>query len=123
MFQRLDLAKYTKRQRVSAFIIDETVMQIGSQHFWLWCWREPIHSSVFGIYITEKRNMVVAEKFIGSLLSMYGNHIIYTDGSTWYDETWNIIGLKHYLHSPFQKSLIERVNQNLKDRRESFDDY
>ena len=42
---------------------------------------------------------------------------------TWYDETWNIIGLKHYLHSPFQKSLIERVNQNLKDRIESFDDY
>ena len=24
-----------KRKRVSAFIIDETVIQIGSQHFWL----------------------------------------------------------------------------------------
>ena len=35
----------------------------------------------------------------------------------------NIIGLKYYIHSPFQKSLIERVNQNLKDRIESFDDY
>ncbi|MDX1373348.1 MAG: hypothetical protein R3321_12815, partial [Nitrososphaeraceae archaeon] len=34
-----------------------------------------------------------------------------------------IIGLKHYLHSPFQKSLMERVNQFLKDRIESFDDY
>ena len=31
--------------------------------------------------------------------------------------------IKNYLHSPFQKSLIERVNQNLKDRIESFDDY
>ena len=33
-----DLASYQiyKRKRVSAFIIDETVIQIGSQHFWLW---------------------------------------------------------------------------------------
>ncbi|HEX5185277.1 MAG TPA: hypothetical protein VFV86_00165, partial [Nitrososphaeraceae archaeon] len=42
---------------------------------------------------------------------------------TWYDEACNVIGLKHYLHSPFQKSLMERVNQYFKDRTESFDDY
>ena len=56
-----------KRKRVSAFIIDETVIQIGSQHFWLWFCIEPIHSSVLGIYISEERNMLVAEKFIHSL--------------------------------------------------------
>jgi putative transposase len=66
---------------------------------------EPIHSSVLGIYISEEKNMLVAEKFIRSLVSMYGNHIEYTVGGTWYDETWNIIRLKHYLHSPFQKSV------------------
>ncbi|HET7644010.1 MAG TPA: hypothetical protein VFK40_10920 [Nitrososphaeraceae archaeon] len=27
------------------------------------------------------------------------------------------------MHSPFQKSLMERVNQYFKDRTESFDDY
>ena len=32
-------------------------------------------------------------------------------------------GLKHYLHSPLEKSLIERVIQYFKDRVESFDDY
>jgi len=69
-----------KRKRVSAFIIDETVMQIGSQHFWLWFCIEPIHSSVLGIYISEKRNMLVAEKFIRSLDSQYGKHIVYNDG-------------------------------------------
>ena len=78
-------------------------MQIGSQHFWLWFCIEAMHSSVLGIYISEERNMVVAEKFIRSIVSMYGKHIVYTDGGTWYDETWIIIGLKHYLHSPFQK--------------------
>jgi len=67
--------------------------------------------------------MLVAEKFIRSLVSKYGKHTIYTGGGTWYDEACNIIGLKHYLHSPIQKSLMERVNQFLKDRIESFDDY
>ena len=78
-----------KRKRISAFIIDETVIQIGSQHFWLWFCTEPIHSSVLGIYISESRNMLVAEKFIRSLVSNYGKHTVYTDGGTWYDEAYN----------------------------------
>ena len=63
-------AKYPiyKRKRVSAFIIDETAIQIDSQHFWLWFCIEPIHSSVLGIYISKERNMLIAEKFITSLV-------------------------------------------------------
>ncbi|HEY6587982.1 MAG TPA: DDE-type integrase/transposase/recombinase [Nitrososphaeraceae archaeon] len=112
-----------KRKRVSAFIIDETVIQVGSQHFWLWFCIEPIHSSVLGIYISEGRNMLVAEKFIRSLVSNYGKHTVYTDGGTWYDEAYKILKLKHYLHSSIEKSLMERVNQYFKDRSENFDDY
>ena len=52
-----------KHKRISAFIIDETVIQIGNHHYWLWFCIEPIHSSVLGIYIYEERNMLVAEKF------------------------------------------------------------
>ena len=59
-----------KRKRVSAFIIDETVIQIGSQHFWLWFCIEPIHKTILGIYISEERNMLVAENFIRSLRNM-----------------------------------------------------
>src|SRR5512134_2757459 len=112
-----------KRKRVTAFIIDETVIQIGNQHFWLWIAIEPIHSSVLGIYISEERNMLVAENFIRSLVEKYGKHTVYTDGGTWYHEACSVIGLKHYLHSPLEKSLMERVNQYFKDRIESFDDY
>ena len=67
--------------------------------------------------------MLVAEKFIRSLVDKYGKHTVYTDGGTWYDEACNIIGLKHYLHSSLEKSLMERVNQYFKDRIECFDDY
>ena len=66
-----------KRKRVTAFIIDETVIQIGNQHFWLWICIEPIHSSVLGIYISEERNMLIAEKLIRSLVSNYGKHTVY----------------------------------------------
>jgi hypothetical protein len=48
---------------------------------------------------------------------------VYTDRGTWYDEECNMFGLKHYLHSSIEKSLMERVNQYLKDRIESFDYY
>ena len=34
--QRFGSLPIYKRKRVSAFIIDETVIQVGSQHFWLW---------------------------------------------------------------------------------------
>ncbi|MDR4512581.1 MAG: DDE-type integrase/transposase/recombinase [Nitrososphaeraceae archaeon] len=121
--QRFGSSRIYKRKRVTAFVIDETVIQIGNQHFWLWICIEPINSSVLGIYISEERNMFVAENFIRSLVSRYGKHTVYTDGGTWYNQACNVIGLKHYLHSPIQKSLMERVNQYLKDRIESFDDY
>ena len=71
-----------ERKRISAFIIDETVIQIGSQHFWLWISIEPVYSSVLGIYISEKRNMLIAEKFIRSLVEKYGRPTVYTDGGT-----------------------------------------
>jgi putative transposase len=121
--QRFGSLHVYKRKRISAFIIDETIIQIGNQHFWLWFCIEPIHRSVLGIYISEQRNMLVAEKFIHSLVEKYGRHTVYTDGGTWYDEACNVIGLKHYLHSPLEKSLMERVNQYFKDRIECFDDY
>jgi putative transposase len=73
---------------------------------------------VLGIYISEERNMLVAEKFIRSLVESYGKHTVYTDGGTWYPEACNVLRLKHYLHSPFQKSLMERVNQYFRQNRE-----
>jgi putative transposase len=123
--QKFGSSQIYKRKRVSAIIIDETVIQIGNQHFWLWFCIKLVHSSVLGIYISEmrERNILVAEKFIRSLVSNYGKHTVYTDGGTWYDEAYNVLRLKHYLHSSIEKNLMERVNQYFKDRTELFDDY
>ena len=66
-----------KRKRVSAFIIDETVIQIGNQHFWLWICIEPIHSSVLGIYISEERNICLLLRNLLDLLYQTMENILY----------------------------------------------
>jgi putative transposase len=71
---------------------------------------------VLGIYISEERNMLIAEKFIRSLIDKYGKHTVYTDGGTWYLQACTFLHLKHRLHSHLEKSLIERVVQYFKDR-------
>ena len=76
--QRFGSCQIYKRKRVTAFIIDETVIQIGNQHFWLWFCIEPVHSSVLGIYLSEERNMLVAEKFINiSCIKIRKTYCIY----------------------------------------------
>ena len=74
-------------------------------------------------YISEERNMFVAENFLRSLVSKYGKHTVYTVGGTCHPQACNFLHLKHRLHSPLEKNLIERVMQYFKDRTECFDDY
>ena len=67
--------------------------------------------------------MFVAEHFIQSLIRKYGEHPISTDGGTWYPQACKFLKIKHNLHSAFEKSIIERTIQYIKDRTECFDDY
>jgi hypothetical protein len=48
-------------------------------------YRTSTQFSTWNIHL-RRENMLVAEKFIQSLVSNYGKHIVYTDGGTWYDE-------------------------------------
>jgi putative transposase len=65
-------------KRVSAFLIDETMVQIGSDEAWLWIAIEPIHKQILGVYISRHRNMIVAESFLRSLVKVYGKHTVYS---------------------------------------------
>jgi len=66
--------------------------------------------------------MFVAERFI-SLIKIHGKHNISTDGGTWYRQTRKFLKIDHHLHSSYEKSIIERTMQYIKDRTEGFDDY
>ncbi|MDN5845028.1 MAG: hypothetical protein L0H53_02000 [Candidatus Nitrosocosmicus sp.] len=73
---------------------------------------------------SKERNMLIAERFISDLVKVHGRHSVSTDGGTWYPQACKFLKLKHHLHnSSFEKSIIERTTQYIKDRTESFDDY
>ncbi len=48
--QRFGSDQVYKRKRISVFIIDEAVVQIGWNHYFLWIAIEPIHHSIGGIF-------------------------------------------------------------------------
>ena len=113
----------TRRKKINGYIVDETQIKVGSQCIWLWVAIEPKHREILQIDVSVERAMLVAERFIASLVDGYGKHPVSTDGGTWYPQACRFLKLKHHLHSSLEKSLIERAMQYIKDRTEGFDDY
>ena len=112
-----------KSKKIDEFIIDETLFKVGSEYVWLWVAIEPENKQILALSISKERNMFVAERFISKLVMIYGSHPVSTDGGTWYPQACRFLKLQHHLHSYFEKSLVERTIQYIKDRTESFDDY
>ncbi|MFZ0329538.1 MAG: DDE-type integrase/transposase/recombinase [Nitrososphaeraceae archaeon] len=113
-----------KRCKLSKYIIDETLIKVGSDYVWLWVAIEPTNKTILGIRISIERNMFVAEQFIQSLIRRYGRHNISTDGGTWYPQACRFLNVKHHNHSSIEKSFIERtIEYIIKDNTECFDDY
>jgi putative transposase len=67
--------------------------------------------------------MFVAEHFLSNVIEEYGEHSVSMDGGTWYPQACMCLKLKDHLHFPYEKSIIERTMQYIKDRTEVFDDY
>ena len=67
--------------------------------------------------------MFVAERFLSNLIKDYDKHPVSTDGGTWYPQACQFLKLGHHVHTSFEKSIIERTMQYIKDRTECFDDY
>ena len=105
------------------FIVDETLIKVDGEFVWLWIASEPKDKTILGIHILYERSMLIAEHFIHSLVEKYGKHPVSTDGGTWYPQACRFLKLQHHIHSPYEKSVIERTIQYVKDRTESFDDY
>jgi transposase-like protein len=54
--------------------------------------------------------MLVAGHFLSDLLE-HGKHTVSTDCETWYSQACRLLRMKHHLHSPYEKSIIERTMQ------------
>ena len=112
-----------KRNKISEYIVDETLLKVGSELIWLWVAIEPVNGQILAQNMTQDRNMLIAERFLSGVVRDYGNHPVSTDGGTWYPMACQFLKLDHHIHSPLEKSMIERKMQYIKDRTEGFDDY
>ncbi len=99
------------------------MIKAGPELIWLWVAIEPINKEILSFHISKERNMFVAERFLSQVVNMYGKHQVSSDGGTWYPQACKFLNLSHHLHSSYEKSIIERTMQYIKDRTESFDDY
>ena len=113
----------SRRRRISEYIVDETLIKVGSEYVWLWVAIESNNRQILALSVSKERNMFVAEHFLSNIVRDYGKYPVSTDGGTWYPMACRFLGLKHHIHSSLEKSLIERKMQYIKDRTENFDDY
>ena len=99
----------SKRKRISEHVIDETILKVGSEYIWLWIAIEPENRQILALSISKERNMLIAERFISSLVQIHGKqHPVSTDGGTWYPQACRFLNVDHHIHSSLEKSLIER---------------
>ena len=105
----------SKRKKISEFIVDETLIKVGSEYIWLWVATEPKNREILALSISKERNMFVAEKLYSSIVKDYGKHPVSTDGGTWYPQACRFLNLEHHIHSPYEKSIIERTVQYIKE--------
>jgi putative transposase len=123
-FRNTNPSQYPQKETgIPEFIIDETLLKVGSEYVWLWVAIDPKSRQILALSISKERNMFVAERFISGLIKICGKRPVSTDGVTWYPQTCEFMKIAHHIHSPLEKSLIERTMQYIKDRTESLDDY
>jgi transposase-like protein len=67
-FNPSDVFPNKKKNRIVAFIIDETIVQVGNIDACLWIAIESIHNGILGVYISKHSNMLVTESFLRSLI-------------------------------------------------------
>ncbi len=69
----------SKRKNICEYIVDETLIKVGSEYIWLWVAIEPENRQILALYISKERNMFVAERFMSGLVKNYGKHHVSTD--------------------------------------------
>ena len=114
---------FKEKEGGGEFVVDETLLKIGSELVWLWVAIEPANREILSVSISRERNMFVAERFLSRLLEEHGECPVSTDGGTWYPQACRFLMVEHHIHSTYEKSIIERTMQYIKDRTKCFDDY
>ncbi len=111
------------RHAVREIFVDETLLQIDGQDYWLWVAYEPNVNKCLMIHLSRERTIFVCYQFFKQLQNRYGRKPIFTDGAHWYNDACRWLRLKHTVYGTELKNIMERFIQQIKDRTECFDDH
>jgi len=69
----------SKRRKISEFVVDETMIQVGSEFLWLWAATEPKNRSILALSISKERNTCLLHRarFLSTLIKDHGKHHFY----------------------------------------------
>jgi putative transposase len=121
-------ANYADRFKVNKHLVkeifvDETLIQIDGQDYWLWIAYEPNINSCLMMHLSKERTIFICYHFFKQLRTRYGRKPIHTDGAHWYNDACKWLRLKHHVYGAELKNVMERFIQKIKDRTECFDDH
>lgn len=110
----------TARHIVREIFVDETLLKINGQDYWLWIAYEPNLNTCLMMHLSRERTIFVCYQFLRQLRNRYGTRkAIYTDGARWYDDACKWLRLKHQIYDTGLKNLMERFVQQIKDRTQN----
>src|SRR5919108_3723359 len=115
----------TARHIVREIFVDETLLKINGQDYWLWiAYDEPNLKSCLMMHLSRERTIFVCYQFFKQLRNRYGTRKpIYTDGARWYNDACKWLRLKYQIYDTGLKNLMEKIcTTDRKDRTECFDD-
>jgi len=109
-------------ERAEAAVVDETAVNVGGRHVWLWVAVEPERRALLALGLSETRNILVAYSFLCEL-ERRGVELVITDGAKWYFAAARWAGLGHRVVRGGVRSCAERFVCTVKDRLRGFDSH
>jgi hypothetical protein len=82
------------------FVLSYVAVWKWSQH--LPGFRKPYNYKsrrICGLWLSWTRNSLQAEKFLKTLVRLYGRHPVWTDGAPWYSDACKRLKLEHYMYN------------------------
>ena len=87
------------RRRVKQIFVDETLLKVNGQDYWLWLAYEPNLHVCLLFHLSRERTIFVCYQFFKQLRNRYGSRkAIYTDGAKWYNDACKWLRLKHQVY-------------------------